>query len=111
MLRNTLNTVDDKLGAMIEKEVPINLKEIEGAINENLARGMGIKQMDRPISVELQHYGKFNKSNRDFNISIGGNPTGYMRLEPITVPRSFTEIITGRSRYMPQFRNASGPGL
>lgn len=109
--REALNVQDDKLGALIERTPEINMQSIANAAEANLQKGMGIKKLDVPISLKLEPYGKHNISNRDFTVNINNSPTGRIRLEPINVNRSFTEILGRKSKYMPQFRKASGPGL
>lgn len=110
-LRVILNNQDDKLGAWIEQTPEINLQEITYNANKNLTSGMKVKKTDIPISLNLETYGKYQKNNRDFTVMLNEKPSGYMRLEPININRSFTEILTGKSKYTPQFRKASGPGL
>ena len=110
-LRVILNNQDDKLGSWIEQAPEINMQEIAYHANQNLTAGMKVKKLDVPISLNLESYGKYQKNNRDFTVMLDNKPSGYMRLEPINVNRSFTEILAGKSKYMPQFKNASGAGL
>jgi hypothetical protein len=111
----SLKLADIKAGSIAERFIGKNTlqpKTLEREVNQILSNGVGVKKLDLPINLS---YSK-KESNilsgaLGFNVNIGGDNTGVLRVSPILEQRTLSDIIKRNpSKLGYNFDNANKKG-